>query len=184
MKKFLLQSGALLVLAVFTYCSARAQNIFVKLTDETGAVLTGASSYIGYVNQSEIESFGQESSSCEYTNPSCRAVTGNFVYNMLPDQTITDYRRALYLRKLWRKVEISFLRSSGSTSTSFVYEKITLEDVFVTGVQESTGAGNLPTVQISLDPVKLTWTFTSQLNNGQPGTSRTFTYNRQTNVGS
>lgn len=162
---------------------AQSQNIFVKVTDEFGAVLTGTSTAVGFVNQTQIESYGQESSACEGSVNSCFPVTGNFVYNFLMDQTITDYRRALYLRRVWRKVEITFTRLASGGGSLVAYYKVTLEDVNVVGLTEANEPGTSAIrVQVKLDPVKITWTFTPTLSNGAQGTPRSFGYNRSTNT--
>ncbi len=174
---------AILFSTVLGAMSAFSQNMLVKVTDETGGVLVGTSTLIGFLNQTEIESFGQGSSACGFNaGPGvCRPTTENFTYNFLLDQTVTDYRKALYLGKIWKKVEISFLRFSGS-GQPFTYQKILLEDVYVTGLSEGSSGDAVPTYQVSLDPSKITWTITPQLQNGNAGPSRSFGYNRVTNT--
>ena len=78
-------------------------------------------------------------------------------------------------------MEISFLRFSGS-GQPFTYQKILLEDVYVTGLSEGSSGDAVPTYQVSLDPSKITWTITPQLQNGNAGPSRSFGYNRVTNT--
>ena len=161
---------------------AFCRSIFVRVTDENGAVLVGTSLAIGFINQTEIQSFGQGSSACGLAGgqAGCIPTTENFTYNFSLDPTVTDYRRALYLTRVWRKVEFSFTRLN-SSGQQIAYLKILLEDVFVAGLNEGS-AGDIPMVQASLDPSKITWTFIPQLNNGSTGAPRSFGYNRVTNT--
>lgn len=170
---------------LLAYLPLYSQSIFVKVTDETGAVLSGSSLAVGFAGQTEIISFGQGSSACGIpagTGGGCLPTTENFVYNFAIDQTITDYRKALYLSKKWRRVEISFTRQNASTGSFFTYEKILLEDVFVTGLTEGTANFEVSTFQVSFDPSRITWTFIPQLGGGAAGTPRSFGYNRITNT--
>ena len=57
---------AILFSTVLGAMSAFSQNMLVKVTDETGGVLVGTSTLIGFLNQTEIESFGQGSSACGF----------------------------------------------------------------------------------------------------------------------
>ncbi len=170
---------------LLAYLPSYSQSIFVKVTDETGAVLSGSSLVVGFAGQTEILSFGQGSSACGIPagpGGGCIPTTENFIYNFVIDQTITDYRKALYLTKKWRRVEISFTRQAGSTGSIFTYEKILLEDVYVTGLTEAAANGDIPIFQVSFDPSKITWTFIPQTGGGGAGTPRSFGYNRITNT--
>lgn len=183
MKRSFLFISAILLLSVFLSATAHAQRIYIKIWDDGNNILTGSTTTTGYLNQTEISSFGQENSSCAGTTPSCIPVVGNFIFNMIPDQTITDYRRALLQRRVWRKVEISLTRMNpGNGTQSITYEKITLQDVFVTGLTHSANEGEYGTFQVKLDPVKITWAFTaSDYQTGVPGATRTFSWDRSTN---
>jgi len=180
-RRFLLLA-VIFSMAIFSSVSATAQTIFVKVWDENNTVLVGSTVQNGYTQQTEITSFGQESSTCAINTPSCTSITGNFIYNFIGDQTITDYRRALYLRRVWRKVEISFTRTNPQGGPALTYEKITLQDVLVTDLTHSATEGGPASFQVKLDPVKISWTFTpTNQQTGAAGTPRTFNWDRSTN---
>ena len=182
MKRHLVLVVAIFVSNLLGCMPAFSQEVFVKLTDETGGVLVGSSTAVGFVNQTVILSYGQGSSACglDAGQAGCNPTTGNFTYNFLIDPTVTDIRRALYLRRVWRRVEFSFTRLNGSTR--FTYAKVLLEDVYVVGLNEGVTNIEIPTFQVSLDPSKITWTLIPQLGTGSAGAPRSFGYNRVTNT--
>ncbi len=160
------------------------QQIYMKLTDVNGAAINGSSITQGYLQQVEASAVGQESSACPntFTSASCTPVTGNFVVNIYPDQSITDFRKALYLRRKWQKVEISFIAPL-QNGGNYTFQKITLTDVYVTKITDGVSSGGgLPTVQVNFDPTTIVWTWTTY--NGQTvGTPRSFTWDRSNNTG-
>lgn len=178
-------SCLLTLVFVFALAESKAQNIFIKIFDQNNSVLAGQSQQVGFTGQTEILSFGQESSSCAFNGPSsCTPVIGNFIFNIYPDAVITDIRAALHLRRMWRKVEISFTKQNGSGGL-FTYQKITLTDVFVTGLSESNDGNSASQIQVKLDPKIVSWAFTAQNpQTGAPLTTRTITYDRVVNTGS
>lgn len=184
MKRYLVLVVAIFVSTLLGCMPAFSQFVFVKVTDDNNNVLVGSSTAVGFANQTVIESYGQGSSACGLAGgqAGCIPTTENFKYNFLLDPTVTDYRRALYLRRVWRKVEFSFTKMNGTTGTLFTYAKVLLEDVYVVGLNEGVSNVEIPTFQVSLDPSKITWTFIPQLSNGSTGLPRSFGYNRVTNT--
>lgn len=182
MKRRLVYISALSIIFIVAFTGTRAQNIVVKLYTETGNPITvGSSTLNGYQGQSEIFSFGQASTACAGNTPACVPVTGNFIYNLYFDATLTDYQRALYNKLPFRKVEITFLQTTQQAPV--VYYQIVLDYVTVTGIETSSD-GTRPTLQIKLDPQIMHWYYKAFNSAGVaiPSSNRTFGWDRTTNM--
>ena len=164
--------------------SAHAQELFMKITNESGAVLIGQSVMAGFSNLTELTAIGQENSACPntFTNASCTPLADNFVVNMIADQTITDFRKAFFLRLKWMKVELMVVNPAAN-NTNYVAEKITLTDLYITKMTQTVASDGTVSFQISFDPTTIAWTHIAISNSGIPQSPRTFTWNRQTNTG-
>lgn len=170
----------LLLFIVFSISGlvATAQsNIFIKMTDNTGAPINGESTSSTHRNEIEASSFGQENTGCvvngSTTSASCGGTVGRFIFNMKVNLSLTAINKSLFLAKPLESVEVFFLKPTGASQPQ-VYYKVKLENVFVTHVTNAIEGDDVGSVQVALDAAKITWTYIPQRPDGSMGTPVVF----------
>ena len=85
----------------------------------------------------------------------------------------------MFLGGFLLSVQLDFVKMNGP-STSVVYYRVLLEDVYVTAIEEAATDGELVRMNVSFTPARFRYTYFTQNPNGSQGTPVVFGWNMAT----
>ena len=152
--------------------------ITLKIVDGSGVVLKGESTLKNHPNEILAESYGQDNSANCSTGSSgsgggvCKAVAGNFIFNIPTQAATLSLKQYLFQGKTLKSLDAYFIKPG---ETPFDFYKIHLDNITVKQVTEGYTTGNRPTDQVAFSAQKITWTYYNQKPDGTVGSSTTVT---------
>lgn len=147
-----------------------AGNIYMEITDESGAVLEGNSNATGQEKKIEVISwnhgFSQPTTSATKSSDqqaTSRANHMDFSFTKFFDNASDDITKACWTGAQMQQVVVSCFRASGATDVgggATDYLTITMEDVIISNYNISGGGDELPIENITLNYSKIKYSYT------------------------
>ena len=158
-----------LVLLFTVGCSslyAQSNSIYVKLTGPNGVIL-GESMSEEYKEHVEAESFAQATtgncSNASSGDVTCQSNTGNFFLETSLSRAINPLRSFLYRGQPITRIDVFFVRNSGSMEKPQLFYSIRLEDVFVASINDAFSVdSDRNNLQVELKASRVGWTYYRQ----------------------
>jgi len=165
MKKMIYALIAVVTVLFSNNAFAQSTKIFMNMGNE----IKGSATEEAFQNNLKILSYSQGASSCSQvaskgTSAACKVSSSDFNFMMEMDKSIIKLKEYMYNGKTIPLVIISFVKPSSNTHPA-IYYKITLTNVILSALQESSGS-EIPTISFSLSPTSIAWEYFEQNSDG------------------